>query len=263
MTALLLAFVALLGLMIGSFLNVVIWRVPRGESIVSPPSACPRCGHSIRARDNVPVISWLLLRGKCRDCGEPISRRYPTIELATAAIFVGAGWWALSGPAGAWMLPAALYLAGIGVALTMIDIDTQRLPNAIVLPSYIVVPVLLALASFGAEDWSALLWAAVGCAALWTFYFVVVLVYPRGMGFGDVKLAGVLGLYLGWTGWGALVVGAFAAFVLGGVFSLLLVATRGAGRKTAIPFGPWMIVGAAVGLVWGEALWGLYLDAAF
>ncbi|WP_246056552.1 prepilin peptidase [Cellulomonas cellasea] len=250
---------ALFGAAIGSFLNVVVWRVPRRESVVHPPSACPACGHEIRPRDNVPVVSWLLLRGRCRDCAAPISARYPLVEAGTAVLFALTAAWL--GPS--WALPAFLYLAAVAVALALIDLDTHRLPNAIVLPSYPVAAVLLALASAnpgGASDWPALLRAAIGCAVLYAVYFLLVLVYPAGMGFGDVKLAGVLGLYLGWVGWGALVVGWFAAFVLGGVFGVALLLSGRAGRKTGIPFGPWMLVGAAVGLLAGEPLLDAYLD---
>ena len=150
------------------------------------------------------------------------------------------------------------------MALALIDIDTKRLPNAIVLPSYPVALVLLALASWnpgGASDWSAFVRALIGGAALFLVYFVTVLVYPAGMGFGDVKLAGVLGLYLGWFGWGALFTGWFAAFLLGGLFSVGLLLAGRAGRKSGIPFGPWMLLGAAVGIVLGEPLWAWYLGA--
>ena len=249
-------FSALLGLVIGSFLNVVIWRVPRGESVAHPPSACPRCGTPIAARDNVPMLSWLLLRGKCRTCRAPISPRYPLVEAGTAVFF---GLVALEFGA-SWALPAYLYLAAISVALALIDLDVHRLPDAIVKPSYIVAVVLLAVASWGEADWPALLHAAIAGAALFAFYFVLVLVYPRGMGWGDVKLAGVLGLYLGWLGWGALVIGAFAAFLLGGLFSIGLLLSRRAGRKSGIPFGPWMLAGAWVGIAFGEPLWSGYLN---
>ena len=258
MTAVLLAFAGVLGLAIGSFLNVVVWRVPRGESVVHPPSACPRCGHAIRGRDNIPVVSWLVLRGRCRDCGLPISARYPLVELGTGVLFVLTAWFAGLH----WILPALLYLAAISVALALIDIDVKRLPDAIVLPSYVVAIVLLALASAnpgGEPDWSALLRALAGGAALFVVYFVMVLVYPAGMGFGDVKLAGVLGLYLGWFGWGSLFVGWFAAFLLGGLFSVGLMIAGRAGRKSGIPFGPWMLAGAAVGIVLGEPLTQWYL----
>lgn len=263
MTAVLYLLLGLFGLAVGSFLNVVVWRVPRKESVLHPPSACPRCEHPIRPRDNVPVLSWLVLRARCRDCGEPISARYPLVELATGVLFVLAGLWTGLDAPSVWFLPAALYFVAIAVALTLIDIDTHTLPNAIVLPSYPVVAALLALATWGTHDWSAGLRALAGMAILYVFYFAIVFAYPRGMGFGDVKLAGVLGLLLGWLGWGPLVVGGFSAFVVGGVFSLVLMAARSAGRKTQIPFGPWMLVGAVIGALWGHAIWDAYLRAAF
>ncbi|HEY3546528.1 MAG TPA: prepilin peptidase [Propionicimonas sp.] len=253
-----LALAAILGLAIGSFLNVVIWRVPRRESIVSPPSACPSCGHAIRRRDNVPVLSWLLLRGRCRDCGAPISVRYPLVEAGTTLLFVGV---ALRLGV-AWSLPAHLYLAAIGMALALIDLDVHRLPDAIVLPSYAVVTVLLLLASLnpgGTPDWPALLRALIGGATLWVFYFVLSVLWAGGMGFGDVKLAGILGAAMAWLGWGTLVIGAFAAFLVGGLFSIGLLASGRATRKSGIPFGPWMILGAAVGVAVGEPLWSAYL----
>ncbi len=246
---------AFFGLLIGSFLNVVIWRVPRGESLVRPPSACPGCGTQIRRRDNVPVISWVLLGRRCRDCGGAISARYPAVELLTAGLFGAVVWWlGLS-----WATPAFLYLAAICVALALIDLDVQRLPNAIVLPAYPVSVALLAVASWTSGDLWALARAMIGGAALYGFYFALMVVYPRGMGFGDVKLAGIVGLYLGWVGWGALIVGAFGAFLLGGVFAIGLLASRRAGRGSGIPFGPWMILGCALGVVVGEPLWMSYL----
>lgn len=248
--------VAALGLAIGSFLNVVIWRVPRGESVVNPPSACPRCGAVIAPRDNVPVFSWLALRGRCRGCREPISRRYPLVEAATGIGFVLTYAWVGMTPA----LPAFLYLCAIAIALALIDLDTHRLPDAIVLPSYGVVVVLLGAASASTGDWSGLVRGVLAGAALFAFYFLLVVVYPAGMGFGDVKLAGVLGLYLGWVGWGAVLIGAFAAFLLGGVFAVALLVLRRAQRGSGIPFGPWMLAGAAVGLVAGEPLWAAYLS---
>jgi len=258
-TALLVGFSTVLGLLIGSFLNVVVWRVPRGESVVHPPSACPRCGHRIRSRDNVPVLSWLLLRGRCRDCGAPISPRYPLVEAGTGVLFgLTASFTGLS-----WTLPALLYLAAIAVALTLIDLDVHRLPDAIVLPSYAVAAVLLLVADLapdGALDTAAVVRALVGGAAMFAFYFLLLVVRPGGMGFGDVKLAGVLGLYLGWFGWGALAVGGFGAFLIGGLFSVALLLTGRAGRKSGVPFGPWMFAGAIVGIVAGEPLWSAYLS---
>lgn len=258
MTAALIALAAVVGLAIGSFLNVVVWRVPRGESVVHPPSACPRCGHAIRGRDNVPVVSWLVLRGRCRDCGEPIAARYPLVEASTALLFGLTAWWT----GVSWVLPALLFLVAIGVALTLIDLDVHRLPDAIVLPSYPVAVALLALASWnpgGTADWTALVRALIGGAVMFAVYFVVLLVYPAGTGFGDVKLSGVLGLYLGWFGWGALVLGWFGAYLFGGVFSIALVIAQRAGRKSRIPFGPWMLLGAVFGVVCGQAVWEWYL----
>ena len=255
----LLALLGVLGLAIGSFLNVVVWRVPRGESVVNPPSACPRCGAAIRRRDNIPVLSWLLLRGKCRDCGGAVAVRYLVVEVLTAGLFILVGARFLEQP---WALPAYLYLASIAVALALIDIDTHRLPNTIVLPSYAVVPILLLVASAPSGDWGALVRAGLAGAALWLAYAVMWFAYPSGMGFGDVKLAGVLGMLLGWLGWGALVVGAFSAFLVGGAFALALLVLRRAGRKSGIPFGPWMLLGAGVGIACGEQIWDAYLRAA-
>jgi leader peptidase (prepilin peptidase)/N-methyltransferase len=255
-TWLLVVCTAIVGLVIGSFLNVVIWRVPRGESVVSPPSHCPGCGHEIRPRDNVPVLSWLLLRGRCRDCGTGISVRYPLVEAGTAVVF-GVLTLAIGLEP---ELPAFLYLGAVGVALAMIDIDVKRLPDAIVLPSYPVAAALLTVAAAVDGRWEDLLRAGLGMVALYAFYFLLALVYPAGMGFGDVKLAGVLGLYLGWLGWAEVVTGAFLGFLFGGVVGGGLVLVRRAGRKSKIPFGPFMLAGALVAILWGGALADLYLD---
>lgn len=264
--------VGLFGLLIGSFLNVVVYRVPNGLSIVSPPSACPGCGMQIRPLDNIPVLSWLLLRGRCRQCREPISVRYPLVELGTGLAFAAVTVWVVvstsstSGSdsnrgaiAGALMLVAYLYLAAISIALALIDSDTHRLPNIIVMPSYLVAAVLLTASALFGGDFEALLLAIVGGMAMWTFYFALAFAYPAGMGFGDVKLAGLLGLYLGFLGVGPLLIGAFGAFVLGGVYSLILIWLKRAGRKSGIPFGPWMLLGAWLGIFLGEVLWGGYL----
>ncbi|MGO4592875.1 A24 family peptidase [Leifsonia sp. 2TAF2] len=264
-------FLGVFGALIGSFLNVVVYRVPAGRSIVFPPSACGGCGTEIKPYDNIPVLSWLALRGRCRFCRTRISIRYPLVEAATALAFVGVAWWFWAGPeapvdrtgwsltAGVIQVVAFLYLAAISIVLALIDIDTHRLPNAVVLPSYLVGAVLLGTACVLTGDWSALLGTAIGGAALFLLYLVLALVYPGGMGFGDVKLAGVLGMFLGYLGWGPLVVGGFGAFVLGGVFSLALVLARRAGRGSGIPFGPWMLAGTWLGILAGPAIWDAYL----
>ncbi len=158
MTAALLLPVVLLGLAIGSFLNVVIHRVPRGESVVSPPSACPSCNNAIRPRDNVPVAGWLLLKGRCRDCQAPISPRYPLVEAATAGLFVVMALRFGLDP----VLPAYLYLAAVGLALALIDLDCKRLPDALTLPSYPVAAGLLGVAAAAGSDSGSWLRALLG-----------------------------------------------------------------------------------------------------
>jgi leader peptidase (prepilin peptidase)/N-methyltransferase len=265
--ALLAGLVGALGLAIGSFLNVVVHRVPAGMSVVRPASACPRCGTAIRRRDNVPVVSWLVLRGRCRDCAEPISVRYPLVEAATAVLFVVVALRFLppatadrSHTAAAFVvLVALLYVMAVSVALTLIDLEEHRLPDRIVLPTYPVLAVLLTVASALSGDWGALLRGVVGAAAMGSGYLVLALISPQGMGLGDVKLSVALGFALAYLGWGPLAVGAFAAFALGGTFGIGLVVVRRAGRKTGIPFGPWMVAGAWAGAFCGTALWDSYL----
>jgi len=253
---------ALLGLAIGSFLNVVVWRLPRGESLIAPPSACPRCAHPIRPRDNVPVVSWLLLGGRCRDCAEPIRKRYPLVEAATAIAFTAITLlYAFVVPERFAEVPALLFLAATSLALALIDVDTHTLPNRIVLPAYPIGAALLVGASVVDGHYEALVSAAIGAAALFAFYLALALVYPRGMGLGDVKLAGVLGMFLGWFGWPELIVGAFAAFLLGGTYAIVLLAARRVERGGGVPFGPWMLAGAWVGIALGQPIAHLYLTS--
>ena len=230
-TGLVVALAVAVGLLVGSFLNVVVHRVPLGESVVRPRSRCPGCGTELAWYDNVPVVSWLVLRGRCRTCARPISVRYPVVELVTAAVFG-----LFAGRLGAvWELAAFEYLAAIGVALAAIDLDTRRLPDRIVLPAYLVTGLALGGAGLIERDWSALLRAALGGAALFAFYDVLAFIKPSGMGLGDVKLSGVLGMYLG-----------------------LIVVGR-AGRKSRIPYGPYMVAGAFAGVLWGAPIADGYL----
>lgn len=265
----------MLGAAVGSFLNVVIYRVPIGKSVAHPPSACPGCGERIRPVDNIPIVSWLLLRGRCRSCGADISARYPLVEAATALAFAGVAVWMLSplapvtavieaagpasGVAAALMAVAYLWLAGASIALAAIDLEHHRLPNVIVLPSYAVAALGLGVPALLAGDVVRLGTAAAGAGLLFALYFVLWLVWPGGMGMGDVKLAGVLGFYLGFSGWGALAVGAFGAFILGGLISIALIALKRVNRKSGIPFGPWMLGGAWIGIVVGDPLARAYL----
>lgn len=269
MTVILVVLSIVLGGVIGSFANVAIYRVPRGESVVSPPSHCPNCDAPIRARHNVPVLGWLVLRGKCHDCGNPISARYPLVEAGMALAFGGVALvlapavaesvTAAAAVAAVLVLVAYLYLAAISIILTLIDLDVRRLPNTIVLPAYAVGVVLLGVAALLGGDLVPIARAAAGAGILFAVYFVAAVAYPGGMGFGDVKLAGVLGLFLGWVGWGALAVGAFSAFLLGGLFAVVMMVLKRAGRKSSIPFGPWMLLGAWVGIVFGQIIFDSYL----
>lgn len=236
---LLLCCTAVLGLLVGSFLNVVIHRVPRDESLVRPASHCPHCGAAVRRRHNVPVLGWLLLGGRCADCRTPIGVRYPLVEAATAVLFAAvAARFGLTPE-----LPAYLYLAAVAVALAAIDLDVQRLPDRIVLPSYVVAVLLLLPATVAGPGWTAVARGLAAAALLYAGYWLLWR-FPRGMGGGDVKLAPLLGLYLGWLGWSAVAVGAFAGFLLGGVVGIALLAARVAHRRSRIPFGPFMLAGA-------------------
>ena len=257
------------GTLIGSFLNVVVYRVPLGKSIVSPPSACGSCGHAVRGFDNIPLVSWFVLRGKCRDCSAPISIRYPLVELAGAALFaaVTLRFWAsiteaTVGPAlvgSVLSLVAFLYLGAISIALALIDLDTHRLPNVIVLPAYAVGAVLLSAASVLAGDVESIARAAAGIVIMGGIYLLLAVVRPGGMGMGDVKLAGVLGLFLAWLGWDVLAVGILAGFMLGGLFGVALLLFRRVSASTGIPFGPWMLAGAWISIFWGREISAAYL----
>jgi leader peptidase (prepilin peptidase) / N-methyltransferase len=232
----------LVGLGVGSWITALIHRVPRGEPMLARPSSCPACGARIRARHNLPVLGWLMLRGRCADCVAPISRRYPLIELASGALFA-----ALTlRLAEAHLLsagPAVLGFGSAGLALAVIDIEHRRLPDAIVLPGYPLLTAALLASAAWQHDWWSAGRAAIGAAALFTFYLALAVAHPAGMGFGDVKLAGLVGGVLAYFSWSALLLGAFAALLLGAVYGAALIATRRGGRA-AMPFGPFMVAGA-------------------
>jgi len=250
MTALVAAISGLYGLVIGSFLNVVIWRVPRHESIVRPPSHCPKCDVKIANRDNIPVVSWLLLRGRCRNCDTEISIRYPLIELLTGVLFaaVGARFW------DSWALPAYLVLTASLIALSFIDLEHYILPNRILYPTDGAMVVLLAGASALEHDWGAYGRAAIAGVAAFAIFYVIHFVSPRGMGFGDVRLSFLLGFSLGWLGWGEVFGGLFAGFLYGAVVGVLLIALKLRSRKQRIPFGPFLAAGAMTFVLFGGPL---------
>jgi leader peptidase (prepilin peptidase)/N-methyltransferase len=241
---------AVFGLAIGSFLNVVIYRVPINESIVSPPSACPSCHTPIASRDNVPVLSWLLLRGRCRTCQAPILARYPMVELATAALFAGTA--ARLGRS--WDLPAYLVLFAGLLALACIDVEKLLLPKKIVYPLLVMVGGLLVMAAAAPGRWHDLLVAGISAVAWLAVFFLLNFLSPRLLGFGDVRLAPVLGLALGWLGVRYVLLGFFAANLIGAVIGVTLIATKRISREQQIPYGVFLALGAAVAIFAGPEL---------
>jgi len=240
----------LVGLAIGSFLNVVIYRVPRHESIVRPRSACPSCHAPILERDNIPVVSWLLLHGKCRSCQHPISMRYPIIELTCAMLFAGAA--ARFGYN--WELPAMLvFLAGL-LALASIDLELMVLPKGIIFTVLAGVAVFLVVAAAVYNEWHRLL-IAVLCALGWFLvFFLLWAVSPRILGYGDVRLSTVLGLALGWLGIRYVILGFFSANLIGAIIGIFLIATKKMRRDQPIPYGVFLALGAALAVYAGSEL---------
>ena len=240
-------FVFLFGLLIGSFLNVCIWRLPREESIIRPGSHCPACSTVLGARDLVPVLSWLFLRGKCRFCGVKISARYPAVELLTGGLFLVTYLHYGLTPG----LVAALVFSSFMVAITFIDLDHQIILDGML--------ALLAICGLGLQLWtgsvgwvSMLIGAFVGGGLL----LLLAILSRGGMGGGDVKFAAALGFWLGWPG---ILLGLFLGFVLGGLISLLLLVTGLRGRKDFIPFGPFIAIGAWIALLYGRRILDWYL----
>lgn len=240
----------LIGLPLGSFFNVVAYRLPRKQTPWNPPrSHCGSCDAQISARDNLPVVGWLLLRGKCRSCGAQISWRYPFFEFLTAALFAACGLkfgWAAP-------LAPALLLVSTLVIVSNSDLDTRTVPNQVMFVSALAGIVAMAFAY--PDEW--LTWTLSAVIAF-TVMFLVALAYPRGMGMGDVKLAGVMGIYLG----RAVAPSLLLAFALGTIFGIGVMAVRGVseGRKTKVPFVPFMAAGGVFGLFWGESVVQWYLD---
>jgi leader peptidase (prepilin peptidase)/N-methyltransferase len=239
---------ALFGAIIGSFLNVVAYRLPRGESLSHPPSRCPRCGHAVKPYDNVPVLSWLLLRGRCRHCGEPISKRYPIVEAGTAllcalvVVVKGADEDAVLG----------IVFVLLLVPITLIDLDHRIIPNKITYPGCVIALVLVAIIDPGSLLGHVIAGVAAGGALL-----AVILIRPGGMGLGDAKLSLMMGLFLGRAVGPAM----FAGMIAGSLVGAIIIARVGMekGRKTKIPFGPYLAFGGLVGLFVGDAIVDWYL----
>ena len=236
------------GLTIGSFLNVVVYRLPRGESLSVPGSHCPRCGNPVRPYDNVPVLSWLMLRGRCRQCHEPISARYPMVELTSGALAVAVvlvkHTWAER--------VLGLVLVGILIPVALIDFDERIIPNKITAPAAVLAIVIGLLMNPSGVPEQLIAGAAAG-----GFLLVFALVYPQGMGMGDVKLAAVMGLYLGRSVAVAVIIGTLVA-TLFGVAVMARVGVQD-GRKTAVPFGPFLALGGVIAVLFGPQIVHWYL----
>lgn len=238
------------GLMAGSFVTVVAHRVPRGESIVGPRSRCPGCGTQIAAYDNVPVFSWVLLRGRARCCGAAISPRYPLTELCLGLLYAATVLVLWDDPA---EIALGLVFMTMLMAITLTDLELRLIPNKI-----LIVSALLGVAIATATDPGSLPERAAAAAAAGGLLFGAALAYPRGMGLGDVKLAAVMGLFLGRNVAPAILV----ALLAGSVVGLWMIARHGAtARKRAIPFGPFLALGGVVGLLAGDQLVDWYLGS--
>lgn len=225
------------GLAAGSLVTVLAARIPERQSL-RPPWRCPRCAARLRGADLIPVLGWLRLRGRCRSCQHPFGARHLAAELITAALFLAL--WLRFGPVP--LLPALAYLAIVSVALCFIDVALQRLPDALTLPSYPAGLVLLGISvPFVADGPRHFAEALIGMAAAWLLFVLQAFIYPAGIGWGDVKLSGVLGLYLGWFGIPALFYGLAGGYVLAAVAGVALIITRRATRKSRLAFGPFLL----------------------
>ena len=237
------------GMITGSFVGVVAHRVPRGESIVGPRSMCPSCGSQIAGYDNVPVVSWLLLRGRCRNCHARIPARYPLIELAVGAAFAATALVLHDDPS---KLALGLVFVAVLAAITLTDLERRVIPNAILLAGSV-----LGVAIVAATDPGSLPERAAAASGAGAFLLLFALVYPRGMGMGDVKLAAVMGIFLGVSVIPALFVG----IALGAATGLWLMLRYGPeARKHAVPFGPFLAIGGLTGLLAGSQMIDAYLN---
>ena len=241
------------GAILGSFATALAYRLPRGENWVTERSRCPACGAQIRARDNVPILSWLLLRGQCRDCGEPISARYPLAELTLAALF--AATYLILEDQEWWIQVSGLVLCFVLVVVTLTDLDQRIIPNKVVLAGSIVAVALVAVG-----DPDSLVEHGASAAIAGGLMFLIALAYPRGMGMGDAKLVAMIGLFIGRAVAPATLIG----FALGALVGVAMIARQGsAARKQAIPFGPFLALGGIVGLWFGDDMVQWYLDEFF
>ncbi|AET66689.1 prepilin signal peptidase PulO-like peptidase [Desulfosporosinus orientis DSM 765] len=241
----------LLGLLIGSFLNVVIYRVPQGQSIVWPGSHCPVCGHGLRAWELIPALSFLIQKGQCRNCQSPISWRYPAVELLTGILFFFAGLSSLTTYLHPARLLVNLVFVSVLIALAFIDLDTFRLPDLLTLP-LLGLGMISAFLIPGSPTLSESLFSALGAGAA---FLVIALVYPQGMGLGDVKLVAAMGAFLGFP---AIFLAIFTGSLAGSLVGIFLLATGQKRFRQQIPFGPYLAFGAILTLLWGSPVLNWY-----
>jgi len=247
--------VFLFGLVLGSFDNVAIFRIPEGKSLWAPRSFCPNCGYTIAWYDNIPVVSYLVLRGRCRNCSKSISWRYPLVELVSGLLFlavfakVGFQWTAE-------LLPY-LFMVTVLIIVSAIDLQQQIIPNKVMYPSIVVALVAMGIVSLVRGDYHIITDSLVGFAVIAVPWALLSLVFPRGFGMGDAKLAAFTGTILGWR---SELIGFFIGIFLGAVAGVILMAGGKKGRKSRIPFGPFLAAGAFVALFWGQAIWDAYLS---
>jgi leader peptidase (prepilin peptidase) / N-methyltransferase len=243
------------GLLVGSFANVVIYRVPEGRSIVRPPSGCPFCGSRVRPVDNIPVISWLLLRGRCRSCQKPISPRYPLVEALVGLLFAGIGLrFGIS-----WTGAAEAVLAAGLVVLAFIDLEHMLLPKKIVYATLTIVGALLVVGAAAGSEWHRLLVAVIAALVAWAIFFAINFLAPHALGFGDVRLALLIGFGLGWLGGAYAFLAFLVASVLGSIVGVALIAIGKAGRRTPIPFGTFLAAGAVIAALAGSPVVNWYM----
>lgn len=245
----------LLGLVLGSVGTAVIARVPDDRPLRRPMGTCPHCGTAIRTTDSIPVVSWLLLRGRCRACRQRIGVEYPLVELACGVLFAAIGWRIGL----AWSLPGFLLFGWVLLVVAVIDVHTRRIPNRLTYPLTPALALLLGGAAVLEGTPGVAVRALLAAAAAFTLLFVLALINPRGMGMGDVKLAAFIGIGLGYLGWGYVALGLFLSFFGGGVGAGLLLVLGLRGRKDHIPFGPWLSLGAVAALLAGEPMLAWYL----
>lgn len=260
------------GLVFGSFANAVAYRVPTGETLWTR-SHCPRCDAQITAWQNIPVLSWVFLRGKCANCKEPISIQYPAVELLTGVLFGILTWFVIEQEYESFyyfpyysivppiLIAVALcYFAFIGVVLSIIDLKTMKLPTKLIYSTWIVSVILLSIASYISKDFESIKWMFIGGFGSMLVYAVIWFIAPRGFGFGDVRLSLLTGSILGWFSIQHAIVGLMLPFVLSCIIMLPLLLVKVVNRKTKIPLGPWIIFGALVSILFGDIIINTYLS---